>query len=256
MTPLSAAAHVFVADLSVPELEEHDRWHLTRVLRLRSGAAVTASDGAGQWRPCRLGGQGLLELEGEVVVEPSPRPEVTVAFALVKGQRPDLVVQKLTELGVDRIVPFVAERSVVRWDGAKVARNLQRFARIAREAGMQCRRARLPAIGLPDRGARTQGDGSGLPRLAEVARLPGAALADLSGEPVAPSVATVLVGPEGGWSETERELRVPRVRLSPHVLRTETAAITAGALLAASRSDITSSSASSQVATQKRDVIV
>lgn len=260
VTPLSAAAHVFVADLWVPELEENDRWHLTRVLRLRPGAAVTASDGGGRWRSCRVHERGGLEPVGDVMAEPSPHPELTVAFALVKGQRPDLVVQKLTELGVDRIVPFVAERSVVRWDAPKVVRNLERFARIAREASMQSRRSRLPAIGLTaaDTGTdvRTQREGASLPGLAEVARLPGAAMADLSGDPVAPPVSTVLVGPEGGWSGAERELRAPRVRLGPHVLRAETAAITAGALLAASRSDITSSSTTSQVVASKRDVIV
>lgn len=256
VTPLSAAAHVFVADLAAPELEEHDRWHLTRVLRLGSGVVVTTSDGAGGWRPCRLDGRGELEPVGEVVAEPSRLPEITIAFALVKGQRPDLVVQKLTELGVDRIVPFAAERSVVRWDPPKVARNLQRFARIAREAGMQSRRCRLPAIGLPGDDDCTQGADPGLAGPGQVARLPGAAMADLSGDAVAPPVSTVLVGPEGGWSEAERELRIPRIRLGPYVMRAETAAITAGALLAASRSDITLSSTASQVAAQKQDVIV
>jgi 16S rRNA (uracil1498-N3)-methyltransferase len=189
-------------------------------------------------------------------VEPSPQPQITIAFALVKGQRPDLVVQKLTELGVDRIVPFVAERSVVRWDAPKVERNVQRFARIAREAGMQSRRSRLPAIGLPDDSAHTARVDRGLPGLAEVVGLPGAAIADVAGDLVGPPVSTVVVGPEGGWSEAERALRAPRIRLGPHVMRAETAAITAGALLAASRSDITLSSTASLVAAQEQDVIV
>lgn len=249
----SAAAHVFVPDLSDPELADDDRWHLTRVLRLRAGAELTAADGAGWWRSCRLGPGGRLEPVGEVALESAPRQEVNVAFALVKGQRPDLVVQKLTELGVDRIVPFVAERSVVRWDAAKTARNLERFSRIVRHAGMQCRRCRLPAIGIPNTDPATT---ERLPSFVDVSMLSGAVMADRSGDPPAPGTSTVLVGPEGGWAEVERELGVPRVRLGDHVLRAETAAIAAGALLTAFRSDIIPSSGPVQVVASGRDVIV
>ncbi len=90
-------------------------------------------------------------------VDPPPAPTITVAFALVKGERPELVVQKLTELGVDRIVPFLAERSVVRWEPDKAERNATRLRRVAVEAAMQCRRTWLPevaALATFDRGRR------------------------------------------------------------------------------------------------------
>ena len=76
----------------------------------------------------------------------SPQPRLGVAFALIKGGRPELVVQKLVELGIDDIRPFAASRSVVRWDEAKAVKNHERLERVAREAVMQCRRAWLPTV--------------------------------------------------------------------------------------------------------------
>jgi 16S rRNA (uracil1498-N3)-methyltransferase len=227
VSPSRARAHVFVDDLDAPRLIEPDDRHLRRALRLRPGDALTAADGRGRWRPCRLGPGAELEDCGDVVVEDRPEPPVTVAFALVKGERPELVVQKLTELGVDRIVGFVADRSVVRWDPDRAGRNLERFRTIAREAAMQSRRARLPEV-------------APVADFATVAALPGAALADPEGGPPTLSLPTVLVGPEGGWSGTERTVGLPSVRVGVHTLRSETAAITAGAVLLALRSRLVS----------------
>lgn len=234
ITPSSARAHVFVTDLAVPRLTDDDQRHLRTVLRLPPEATVTAFDGRGGWRACRLGRGADLEPLGDVVTDVAPEPPVTVAFALVKAQRPELVVQKLTELGADRIVPFVAERSVVHWSPEKVDRQAERFAVIAREAAMQCRRTHLPEV-------------TRLTDFATVAALPGAALADPAGAPPSLSLPTVLVGPEGGWSDTERTSGLPSVRLGPHTLRTETAAITAGALLGALRSKLLGEAAAAQL---------
>jgi 16S rRNA (uracil1498-N3)-methyltransferase len=232
--PSSARAHVFVEDLVTPRLADDDLRHLTRVLRLAPGTEVTVSDGAGSWRACRLGTGPELEAVSEIVTEPRPEPALTVAFAVVKGERPELAVQKLTEVGVDRIVPFVAERSVVHWDASKAARHRERFGIIARQAAMQCRRCYLPEV-------------AELADFPTVAQLPGVALADPGGEPPSLSVQTVLVGPEGGWSEAERRFRLPLVRLGAHTLRSETAAITAGALLVAMRSRIVNPAVPAQV---------
>ncbi|HEX8804866.1 MAG TPA: RsmE family RNA methyltransferase [Acidimicrobiales bacterium] len=221
-TPVTARAHAFVDDLDAPVLSADDQRHFLRVLRLPLGSYITVSDGHGTWRTCRLTSDPSLTVHGETVKDPAPNPPITVAFALVKGERPELVVQKLTELGVDRIVPFVADRSVVRWDAPKAERQTARLAQIARQAAMQSRRTRLPEVG-PMRtfhGAAT---------------LDGAALADPDGAPPTLERPAVLVGPEGGWSPEERSAGLPSIRLGPHVLRAETAAITAGALLAALR---------------------
>jgi 16S rRNA (uracil1498-N3)-methyltransferase len=222
------AAHAFVDDLAAPALAEVDRHHLERVLRLRAGEVVTVSDGRGRWRACRFATGGQLEVDGAVVVEPAPAPALTIGFALVKGERPEWVVQKLTEVGVDRIVVLHTARSVVRWDAGddRAARRLERLARVAREAAMQSHRAWLPAIEGP------VGFGS-------AAAWPGACLAD-AGAAGGPSLArpSVLVGPEGGWTDEELGAGLPSIRLGPHVLRTETAAVAAGTLLSALRESL------------------
>jgi 16S rRNA (uracil1498-N3)-methyltransferase len=212
--------HVFVADLERPELDDHDRHHLAKALRLRSGDALTISDGAGRWRAARFGPE--VEVVGEVVAVPAPLPPVTVGLAPVKGQRPEWAVQKLTELGVDDVWLLVADRSVVRWEGARGEGHADRLARVAREAAMQSRRCRLPDIRV------------GVP-LADALRREGAALADPGGTVPSLTRPVVLVGPEGGWSDAERAATPARVALGPTILRAETAAVAAGGLLVALR---------------------
>ena len=222
---LPAAAHVFVADLDAPELDEGDRHHLGRVLRLRPGEAVTVSDGAGRWRPCRLRAGLGLEPDGPVTEEPRAAPAVTVAFALTKGERPEWVVQKLTEVGVDRIVPVAAARSVVRWEGGKATAQVARLRQVARAAAMQARRAWLPEVG------ELAGFAEAVERLAPE----GVALVHAGGSPPSLDRPAVLVGPEGGWAPAELERSLPMVSLGPTVLRAETAAVAAGLLLCAIR---------------------
>jgi 16S rRNA (uracil1498-N3)-methyltransferase len=220
-----AAAHVFVDDLEAPELSPDDAHHLTRVLRLRDGERVTLSDGRGAWRPFRFGPR--LEPLGAVTASVAPSPAITVAFALVKGDRPELVVQKLTELGVDRIVPFVADRSVVRWDSQRAVRNADRLRRVAREAAMQSRRLRLPEVADLSRFGHLVGQERGR-----------VALAQRGGQPPSLRCPTILIGPEGGWSPAELAHTLPTVALGDQVLRAETAAITAASVLTALRSGL------------------
>ena len=215
-------AHAFVPDPEAPELGDDDLHHLLRVLRVRPGEEVTVSDGAGRCRPCRMGPGGLLEPAGEVVVVPRPRPAVAVGVALTKGERPEVAVQKLTELGVDRILPFVADRSVARWEGERAVRHVGRLRRVAREAAVQARLTFLPEV-------------ADLTDFASVAALPGAARCDRGGGPPGLDRPVLLVGPEGGWSDAERDRGLPVVGLGPTTLRAETAAIAAGALLTALR---------------------
>jgi 16S rRNA (uracil1498-N3)-methyltransferase len=218
-----AGAHAFVDDLDDPVLSPGDRHHLDRVLRLHTGALISIADGRGRWRLARFGPS--LSPDGPVETEPAPRPELAVAFALVKGDRPEWVVQKLTELGVDRIVPMHTERCVVRWDGARADRHLERLRTVVREAAMQSRRAWLPTV-------------EPVQPFAAVATRPGAALARADGEPPCLARPLLLVGPEGGWSSAEEAAVTAAVRLGDQVLRAETAAVTAGALLAALRSGL------------------
>ena len=163
--------------------------------------------------------------DGSVQTEARTEPLLTVAFAPVKGERPEWVVQKLTELGIDRIVPLRTERSVVRWNGARGRSTVERLRRVARDAAAQSRRVWVPAV-------EETIDFEALSGLGD----PGdVVLAQLSGERPTAAHRVVAVGPEGGWSATELAAGLPTVGFGLSVLRAETAAVTAGALLASLR---------------------
>ena len=211
--------HVFVDDLDGLDVDPDDDHHLRRVLRLRPGEAGTVSDGRGGWRACTwTGAPGVaLTPDSDVVRDAPPAPAVTVGFALTKGDRPEWVTQKLTEVGVDVIVPFSAERSVVRWDVEKATRQHERLTRVAREAAMQSRRVWMPTVRpLVDVGALMGELGAGV------------ALAHPGGAPPSLERPGLLVGPEGGFSDRELAGAPATVGLGPTVLRAETAAVAAG----------------------------
>jgi 16S rRNA (uracil1498-N3)-methyltransferase len=227
---VGVAAQVIVADLDDPAgplLDPASLHHLSRVLRLRAGETVCAADGMGGWQRCTFGGTERLEPTGVGGRVPAPAHGVTVAFVPVKGDRPELVVQKLTELGVDSIAVTSSERSVVRWDGERAEKHLVKLRRVALEATQQCRRLWLPTV-----------EQRPLATLFE----DGVSLADMGGAPVTAECRAIVVGPEGGWSDAERSLAATAgaastepVGLGEHVLRAETAAIAAGVLLTAMR---------------------
>lgn len=209
--------HVFVEHLDAPELSDDDRHHLLRSLRMHPGDPLTVGDGAGRWCRAVLAGDAVQPV-GEVVEVPATEPALTVGFTPVKGARPEFVVQKLVEIGIDRIVPLVADRSVVRWDDRRAARQVERFRVVARQAAMQSRQVHIPVV-------------SAVTAVAEVVEAGGAALAHPGGDPLIGPLPALLIGPEGGWSDAELAGTAPLVALSASVLRAETAAIVAGALL-------------------------
>jgi 16S rRNA (uracil1498-N3)-methyltransferase len=230
----SASAHLFVEGLAdTLNLDDANAHHLARVLRLRPGEVVTAAD-AGAWRRYRVGAvagtEVRLDADGPVAVEPVLRPALAVAFALTKADKPELVVQKLTELGVDRILPVLAARSVVRPDPARAAAAVARWRRIAAEAARQCRRCRLPEV-------------AEVAPLGALAGHPAVVVAERGGGPVddldAPPGGELLavVGPEGGFGPGETDALDPwaRVGLGPYVLRAETAAVAVAVTLAVHR---------------------
>ena len=112
---------------------------------LRDGEVVTVTDGAGRWRPCVMSADGL-EPAGEVVSVAASVSPATIAVAPPKGDRLDWLVQKCTEVGIDRLVLVSAERSVVRWDAERAERQLERLRRVASEAALQSRRVWLPEV--------------------------------------------------------------------------------------------------------------
>ena len=210
-----AAAHVLVPDVDAPAASPEVMHHLLRVLRLRDGELVTITDGNGSWRVCVLVRAGL-DLAGDVQVVERRDPPRTVAVAPPKGDRLEWLIAKCTEAGVDRIVLLDAERSVVRWNGDRAAKQLERLRRIVVEASMQSRRVWLPALDGP------------VPALTV---LPGAAVAEPGGPPVTENISTIAVGPEGGWSPVELAAAGRTVSLGDQILRTETAAVAAAVLM-------------------------
>ena len=220
-------AHVFVStellmgDGSIA-LDEHSERHLLRVLRLRDGEDVSVTDGAGRWRPTtlrRLGDGVLLEPDGPVR-EHARLTATTIAAAVPKGDRLEQLVQKTTELGVDRLVLLHCERSVVRWKSDRIERQRARVQRIADEACRQSRRVwRMKVDGPVD----------------AMSMLPSCAVAEPGGRAIAAGDASIAIGPEGGWTEVELRAAADTVDLGATVLRTETAALAAATLMAAAR---------------------
>jgi 16S rRNA (uracil1498-N3)-methyltransferase len=219
--PSGGGPLVYVEDLEHPALRLDDHHHLARVRRVRNGDPLILGDGVGSWRTARMADEAP-EPTGPVRYCEHQAPTIGVAFALVKGSKPELAVQKLTELGVDWICPFEAARSVVRWDEGKAESAQARLNKVAREAAMQSRQPWLPMV-------------EPVATFAAVAGIEGACLAERGGEAPSLDRPVILVGPEGGWEHHELEVELPRVSLSTGVLRAETAAIVAGALLVALR---------------------
>ena len=222
MNPLlrNSEAHVFVESLSSPQLAFEDEHHLDRSLRLEETDPVSVSDGQGRWATATWSRRRGLELTSQIHTEPE-RPSLTIGCAIPKGDRPELVVQKLTELGINRISFFETSRSVVRWDAERRSKQSERLNRIAREAAMQSRRTFLPRIEF------TTFD--------RIIEQNGMAIAEPGGrDPIDAVVTGILIGPEGGFDRDELDFAVPKIGLSRHSLRVETAAIVAAAMLVTS----------------------
>jgi 16S rRNA (uracil1498-N3)-methyltransferase len=218
----------------VIELLGDEGRHAARVKRLGVGEDVLVADGRGALLECVVAevlGDGLRLKVASRRSLPQPAPRLVVVQALPKGERAELAVELLTELGVDEIVPWSASRSIVQWDGARGAKALEKWRRTAAEAAKQSRRAWIPVVAEL---ATTK---------QVVARLAGATALVLHESAQTSIVATdlptdgdvvVIVGPEGGISEDEvaqfAAAGAVAVRLGEPVMRTSTAG---GAALAA-----------------------
>lgn len=213
--------------------------HAVTVRRLTSGEALCLVDGLGRrvvGTVAQVVDKQALDVRVDAVVdEPEPQPHITVVQALPKGERGELAVEVLTEVGVDTIVPWAAATSVAVWKGERAARSHQRWADAAHAAAKQARRARFPDV-------------TPLARTADVVeRVRSASLALVLHEEGTSGIGTVtlpndgevvvIVGPEGGLTDDERQAFTAagaiEVRLGPSVLRTSSAGIAAVAALLA-----------------------
>jgi 16S rRNA (uracil1498-N3)-methyltransferase len=205
--------------------------HAATVKRTRVGEVVDLVDGRGT----RVTGAVTATTKDTVTVavrsrtaEPAPSPRLTLVQALAKGDRGELAVELATEVGVDVVLPWAAARCVVRWDGERGAKGLERWRSTAREAAKQARRAWFPEVGEPVTTAQVAALPGTVLVLHEGAATPLASV-DLAGDLV------LVVGPEGGISDEElQELTAAgatAVRLGETVLRTSTAGAAALAVV-------------------------
>jgi 16S rRNA (uracil1498-N3)-methyltransferase len=220
-------------------LEGNAASHITRVLRLRVGAALVLFDGSGGEYEASIdkahGGTVTVAIGEHRAIERESPLALTLAQGVSRGERMDLVVQKATELGVTHLVPVLTERSIVRLTAQQSDRKVNHWRAIAIAACEQCGRNRLPSVAAPVALAaflrEAPGAAAGGTRLL---LSPEGTTALKLGHP-RPTALTVLIGPEGGLTDEEEQAAVAAgfsaVRLGPRVLRTETAAIAALALL-------------------------
>ena len=211
--------------------------HAATVRRVRVGEAVDVSDGLGQRARCTVTAVDRDTVQLRVLgraLEPEPEPRLVLVQALAKGDRGELAVELATEVGVDEVIPWSAERCVVRWEGERGERALQRWRSTARAAAKQSRRARLPVVH------------HWLDTLALLSRMGGSTTLVLHEQATAPLASTPLpaggelllvVGPEGGITDHELEQLAAAgglpVRLGSSVLRTSTAGAAAAAVVSA-----------------------
>jgi 16S rRNA (uracil1498-N3)-methyltransferase len=234
-------APVFLVDSEslsgdVVRLDGPEGRHAAVVRRIQPGEPVVLADGSGTSVLCEVvevTRSGLVCKVRERTATPAPQPRLVVVQALPKGDRAELAVQMLTEVGVDVIVPWAAARCVVQWRGERAGKALQKWRNHAREAAKQARRPWLPEVtDLASTAdvARWLGAGALPLVLHEVAERPLAALTVPDRGDV-----VVVVGPEGGITDEEMaafaDAGAGAVRLGSSVLRTSTAGVAAAAVL-------------------------
>jgi len=212
--------------------------HAVTVRRLRVGERVDVADGTGAWAACTVAATERDSMTLEVDERrdlPEPEPRFVLVQALAKGDRDDLAVEAATELGVDEVLPWQAERCVVRWHGERGERSRRKWQQTVRAAAKQSRRARVPGVG-PLLDGRALAERVSAASLAVVLHEEATdALAGLS----VPSSGEVMlvVGPEGGIAPHEvqalQAAGAVTCRIGREVLRSSTAGPAALSVLSA-----------------------
>jgi 16S rRNA (uracil1498-N3)-methyltransferase len=217
--------------------------HLTRVLRLATGASFVMFDGRGgeyAGEIASTGKQVRARVLGHDPIERESPLDLTLLQGVARGERMDLIVQKATELGVARIVPVLTERTVVKLDAKQRERKRGHWQSIVVSACEQCGRNRVPAV------LEVVSLGDALKLLAEdamrclLAADAGVSLAQAAA-PAAGAKLALLIGPEGGLADPEEKYAQANgfisCRLGPRIMRTETAGLAALAALQAVAGD-------------------
>ncbi len=219
------------------ELPPQEARHATAALRMTTGDLVLVCDGAGRKAVGRLtvASPTAVVLIESITDEPAPDPSITVVQALAKGEHGELAIDLMTQVGVDRIIPWAAQRSIVQLKGDRAEKALVKWQQTARAAAKQSRRAWLPEVSavLGTRQLLTAlADFDALFLLHESASAPLA-----SAELPARGRIGLIVGPEGGISPEEQEHLAGAgalpVLLGPDVLRSSLAGAVGVSVLAA-----------------------
>ncbi|MBS3943124.1 MAG: 16S rRNA (uracil(1498)-N(3))-methyltransferase [Dethiobacter sp.] len=227
-------------------LDQQDVHHACRVLKLAKGAAVTVADGRG------AAFQGVICSAGprEVVVrliEPAEPHEsslqITLLQSLAKGEKMDLIIRQAVELGAARVVPMATERSIPQFTASREVGRLKRWQKISQAAAAQCRRARLPRIEPVCRFEQVLDMARHCLSIVPWEMEKKQSLFELLRQPRPKHGAILLcIGPEGGFSRGEIESLTAAgavsVHLGPRILRAETAAITALAMVQSAWGDL------------------
>ena len=220
---------------STVTLEGDEARHASSVARLTPGENVALTDGRGLMAQSVVqesSAQRVTLVVASVEDVAPLTPEVWLVQALAKGDRDERAVEACTELGVDRIIPWQAARSVARWSGAKIEKSVARWQRIAGEASKQSLRAWVP-------GVENMVELQQLVDMASSTRMvllePMASLALHQAIPAGDQPVVLVVGPEGGISPEEREALenagATSASLGPLVMRTSTAGVAALSVL-------------------------
>jgi 16S rRNA (uracil1498-N3)-methyltransferase len=237
--PLAVASEVTLPEAAAA--------HVARVLRLRPGARLVLFDGSGAdflAEISEVAGSGVrARIDGRVAGLPESPLAVTLVQAVSRGERMDWTLQKATELGVRRIQPVFASRSVVRLDERQGERRLRHWQAVVASACEQCGRSVLPVVDppleLPRYLAGPRGEGLRLVLSPDAATSVAATASRLDGDVAG---VELLIGPEGGLEATEISAAIRAgfepAGLGPRVLRTETAGIAALAVLQALAGDL------------------
>ena len=217
--------------------------YLSRVLRLKPGSEVLLFDGSGYEYPSlvtEVHRKRVLLRPGTAILRDIESPlQIRLVQGISRGERMDFVIQKATELGVHRISPVLTEFSVVKLQADRASRRLLHWNKIAQSACEQCGRSKIPVIDEPSvLHDFLRGSTSAQSRLL----LQPSATTSLHEIGRPESAIDLLIGPEGGISDTETEMLFDAgfkaVSLGPRVLRTETAALAAVAILQAKWGDL------------------
>ena len=231
--------HRFYAENLSPsgetELSPEDTRHALRVLRLTEGSEIELFTGGNRYRAvlCAPSGENLAVRVLLPLPSTEPRLALTLFQGLPKADKMEWIIQKAVELGVSRIVPLRMSRCVVRLEDRDVPRKLERWRRIAREAGKQSGRCMVPEISAPlDWQALAIMED--LPEICAVPWEEAKTLGPLSFARQHPALRSlgIVIGPEGGISPEEMALLPERfvpLTLGPRILRTETAGMAAAA---------------------------